>query len=63
MSIFVLNVHVYAEHGLDMGMETGMGMDMGMDTDKDMDMDRETYMMALSGWQLAGSRELLMIIC
>jgi hypothetical protein len=49
MSMSVRNVHVYAEHGLDMGMDTGMGMDMIMDKDKDTDIDRETYMMAWSG--------------
>ncbi len=47
--MFILIVHVYAEHGLDMCMDTGMGMDMVVDTDKDTDMDRETYMMAWSG--------------
>ncbi len=38
----ILNVHVHAEHGLDMGMDTGSDMDTGRDMDMVMDMDKDT---------------------
>jgi hypothetical protein len=40
----ILNVHVHAEHGLDMGMDTGRDMDMVMDMDKDTDIYKEMDM-------------------